>query len=82
VAADTHEVIRMTAVRTIQACRWAEPTLFLATPLWMAAEQYPWSCRRDGVPHTVEDTAACRTCGRWELRDGDERRNSGNPPRI
>ena len=72
----------MPDARTIQRCRWAEPTLFLVNPLWTAAEEYPWSCRRDGAPHTVEDTAACRTCARWESRDGGDRRNSGNAPRI
>ncbi len=65
---------------TIQRCRWAEPTLFLANPLWMAAEEYPWSCHRDGAPHTVPDTTACGTCQRWEPR-GSQRRNPGNPPR-
>jgi hypothetical protein len=63
----------------IQRCRWAEPTLFLASPLWTAAEDYPWSCHRDGVPHTVDDTAACRTCPRWEPVDAD-RRNPGSRP--
>jgi hypothetical protein len=71
----------MTDDRTIQRCRWAEPTLFLANPLWMAAEEYPWSCRRDGAPHTVADTTACRDCARWQAR-GDERRDSGSQGRI
>lgn len=62
---------------TIQRCRWAEPTLFLANPLWMAAEEYPWSCRRDGLPKPVDDTDACQKCGRWETRNAPDRRNSG-----
>lgn len=66
----------MPDTHTIQGCRWAEPTLFLANPLWMAAETYPWSCRRDGLPKPVDDTGDCRTCGRWESRSPD-RRDSG-----
>lgn len=67
----------MPDARTIQRCRWAEPTLFLAHPLWAAAEEYPWSCRTDGTPQTVDDTANCRTCARWELRDAHSRRDPG-----
>jgi hypothetical protein len=64
----------MPEVRTIQHCRWAEPTLLLADPLWMAAEEYPWSCRRDKRPHPIDDTAFCQTCPRWESRDEPARR--------
>jgi hypothetical protein len=62
---------------TIQRCRYAQPTVFLANPLWTAAEDYPWSCRRDGTPHHVEDTKACQTCPRWESRTAPARRESG-----
>jgi hypothetical protein len=62
---------------SIQRCRWAEPTVFLANPLWTAAEDYPWSCQRDGAPRAVEDTLACRTCARWELRTPAVRRDPG-----
>jgi hypothetical protein len=62
---------------SIQRCRWAEPTVFLANPLWTAAEDFPWSCQRDGVPHPVEDTLACRTCARWESRTPPVRRDPG-----
>jgi hypothetical protein len=51
---------------SIQRCRFAEPTVFLANPLWAAAEEYPWSCHRDGAPRIVDDTAACHGCPRWE----------------
>ena len=70
----------MPDARSIQRCRWAEPTLFLVNPLWTAAEEYPWSCRRDGVPRAVPDTTACAICPRWEERDRDRRWNSGKPP--
>jgi hypothetical protein len=46
-------------------CRWAEPTLFMASPFWFAAEEYPWSCHRDAVPRPIADTAACRECERF-----------------
>lgn len=55
--------------RTVQHCRWAEPTLFQDSPFWTAFEDYPWSCRADGVAKPVEDTERCATCGRWAPRD-------------
>ena len=58
----------MPDARNVQACRWAESTLVLVNPLWLAAEEYPWSCRADDPPHPVDDTAACRSCARWEAR--------------
>jgi hypothetical protein len=71
----------MSMPRTVQGCRWSEPTLFLVGPLWMAAEDYPWSCHRDGPPRHLPDTVACAACGRWEGRDADDRRIPGNFPR-
>lgn len=53
----------------IQHCRWAEQTLLLAEPYWLNAWDFPWSCRRDGEPRSVEDTRACRSCVRWESRE-------------
>jgi hypothetical protein len=55
--------------RSVQRCRWAEPTLFVDEPLWTEAEAFPWTCRADGDPHVVEDTTYCATCGRWVPRD-------------
>jgi len=55
----------MAESRRVQHCRWAQPTLFVAGPLWAAAEEYPWSCDADGEPRLIQDTAACRACGRW-----------------
>jgi hypothetical protein len=56
--------------RNVQRCRWAEPTLFLASPYWTSAEEYPWSCHADGAPpHPVEDTTDCAVCNRWATRD-------------
>jgi hypothetical protein len=51
--------------RRVQHCRWAQPTLFLAGPLWAHAEDYPWSCDADGRPRLIEDTRVCRSCDRW-----------------
>jgi hypothetical protein len=52
--------------RTVQYCRWAEPTLFVVHPYWTAAEEFPWSCHADGCPRPVEDTEKCCACGRWQ----------------
>jgi hypothetical protein len=51
--------------RRVQHCRWAQPTLFLAGPLWAHAEDCPWSCDADGAPRLIEDTEVCGACGRW-----------------
>lgn len=59
----------MTERHTVQHCRWAEATLHLDDPLWTEAEAYPWSCRADGDPQTVQDVELCATCGRWVPRD-------------
>ena len=59
----------MSEPRTVQRCRWAEPTLFQKAPFWTAAEDYPWSCKADGESHPVVDTLVCKTCGRWAARD-------------
>lgn len=72
----------MPDARTVQQCRWSEPTLFLVSPLWFAAEEYPWSCHRDGLARPVEDATACRTCGRWEARASEDRRKSGRLVRF
>ena len=58
----------MSEPRNVQRCRWAEPTLFQETQVWMEAEDFPWSCKADGDPRVVEDTAVCTTCGRWAPR--------------
>jgi len=55
----------MAARRDVQHCGWAQPTLFLASPLWTAAEDCPWSCDADGAPRPIEDTRVCGACGRW-----------------
>lgn len=66
--------------RHVQHCRWAQPTLFVAGPLWTAAEEYPWSCDADGEPRLIEDTRVCQACGRWasirstKVDAGDARR--------
>ena len=53
---------------TIQGCRWAEPTLFQDTPLWIASERFPWTCHVDGRPERVDDATLCRTCLLWTPR--------------
>lgn len=71
----------MTDPRTVQRCRFAEPTLLAPEPIWTEAEAYPWTCRAEGPPHLVEDTARCATCGRWMPRDAvcDETCNCPGP---
>lgn len=56
----------MINLRTVQYCRWAEPTLFVVHPYWTDAEAFPWSCHADGRPRPVEDTEKCGVCVRWQ----------------
>ena len=63
----------MTSSRLAERCRWATPTVFLAMPFWLAAEQYPWSCQVDAVPRPLEDTDACRVCARRVPSDAGQR---------
>jgi len=58
----------MTDARTVQSCRWAEPTMFSRYPGWVASEAYPWTCYITGLPTPVEDTTVCVVCPRWEGR--------------
>jgi hypothetical protein len=53
---------------TPQACRWAEPTLFMPLPYWLDAWDMPWSCRRTEPTRLIESAEMCRTCSRWEAR--------------
>lgn len=53
---------------SVQQCRWAESTLFLAAPQWLEAWEYPWSCRSSGSFHPIADTRQCRVCDRWQAR--------------
>jgi hypothetical protein len=50
-------------------CKWARPTLDEPAPLWLAAEQAPWTCERDREPHALESTDVCEDCPRWQPKD-------------
>jgi hypothetical protein len=47
-------------------CKWARPTLQEADPVWLLAEERPWTCVLDGVPRVLESTEACEDCPHWE----------------
>ena len=40
----------------------------LPYPYWLDAEDKPWACLRDREAQTLEDTAVCKDCPRWEPR--------------
>ena len=54
--------------RSAATCRWAVPTLFLASPLWCDAESSPWTCGRDVIPRILATTDVCQSCSQWEAR--------------
>jgi len=48
-----------------QFCKWGEPTLFLAHPLWLSAWDSPWSCSHPLHTGPLEATDTCMTCPDW-----------------
>ena len=50
-------------------CKWARPTLQEPTPVWLAAEDRPWTCERDGTLRPLESTEACADCPHWTERE-------------
>jgi hypothetical protein len=53
-------------------CKWARPTLQEPNPIWLAAEERPWSCERDGTPRPLESTEPCEDCPEWTASAPDE----------
>jgi hypothetical protein len=49
----------------VTTCQWATPTLSLPYPLWLTAEESPWSCTRTADARPLELTDACATCPKW-----------------
>ena len=49
-------------------CKWARPTLQEPPPVWLEADDRPWTCERDGVLRTLESTEPCEDCPHWEGR--------------
>jgi hypothetical protein len=59
----------MNAEHRPQTCRWAEPTLYQAWPMWLDAWSWPWSCRSQTGVRLLPVTTECQDCPRWERRD-------------
>ena len=55
----------MQSLHGVNTCRWAAPTLSLRHPLWLDAEDRPWSCLRSGEAQPMASTDVCRTCPAW-----------------
>lgn len=68
----------MAESHSVQRCRWAAPTLFQKSPLWLQADEYPWSCGADGEMKPVVQTKACESCDRWASRAPSP--EDGTPP--
>lgn len=47
-------------------CGWAVATLFMPEPMWLDAQDCPWTCLRDPQARPLETTVECATCARWE----------------
>jgi hypothetical protein len=46
-------------------CQWARPTLDEPNPVWLSAEDRPWTCERTGTPDPLESTERCADCPHW-----------------
>jgi hypothetical protein len=58
----------METKRSASNCRWAVPTLFQPSPIWIEAWDCPWTCVRDTPSRRLKTTEECGTCVRWEAR--------------
>jgi hypothetical protein len=47
-------------------CLKATPTIFMPRPLWLRAEEAPWTCIRTAPPRLLHFTDACETCPKWQ----------------
>jgi len=56
-------------VRTPQACRWGDSTLYTAFPEWLSAWDAPWSCRHPAHEGPLETVETCTKCPDWRPRD-------------
>lgn len=50
-------------------CKWARPTLQEPAPLWLEAEERPWTCERGLDPRVLETTESCAECPHWAEKD-------------
>lgn len=55
----------MTDQTSVETCRFARLTVRMPYPLWLEAEDKPWTCLRDDPPRTLDDTSVCHGCARW-----------------
>ena len=51
-------------------CKWARPTIEVPSPVWLDAEQSPWTCVRTGTPIVLDSTEPCAACSHWAEDDG------------
>ena len=51
---------------TAASCRWAVATLHMPAPVWLEAQDRPWTCLREPGPRPLLTTEACASCSRWE----------------
>jgi len=47
-------------------CLKATPTIFMPSPMWLRAEEAPWTCIRTAPPRLLHSTETCETCPRWQ----------------
>jgi len=62
-----------TPKRQASNCKFARPTIEEPRPLWLSAEDQPWSCDRLDQPRPLDDTDICEDCPHWQKREPDTR---------
>ena len=55
----------MRSLHGVTTCQWGTPTLSLPYPLWLAAEDRPWSCTRTSEMRALDLTDVCADCPQW-----------------
>jgi len=55
----------MTNPTSVETCRFARQTIRMPYPIWLDADDKPWTCLRDAQPRPLEDTSVCHDCPRW-----------------
>ena len=63
----------MKVERQANSCRWATPTMFLQWPYWLDAQDWPWSCTREGRLRLLSSSEPCGDCPNWVQRGPDDK---------
>jgi hypothetical protein len=55
----------MTDPTSVATCRFARLTVRMPYPLWLEAEDKPWTCLREEPARPLDDASVCHECPHW-----------------